>query len=88
MSNTRDVTIQAAINTAIQDGYPQIKQIVEHLASRRGAKLSAYEAIMLYRIHALPKRITEVMDYGIPVKRYWQKDNTGRNYRVYEIDWD
>lgn len=82
-----EAIIHAAINTVLDAGSQQNKDIVKHLTQREGAELSMHEAMLLYRIAALPKRITEIMEYGIPMNRVWKRDTTGRNYMAYSIAW-
>lgn len=72
----------------LSNGTPQIKTIYKHLTSPKGLDkgLSDMEARMVYRINALPRRISDLeAEYGVTVERLRKKDPTGRAYVRYYL---
>ena len=72
-----------AINSVLTTGLPQHKKIIEHLL--KCGSLSAYEALLMHRIAALPRRISDIEDAGIAITRTRRKDQTGRAYVRYSL---
>ena len=59
----------------------QVQLIEKHLDSGKG--LSHYEAMNLYRIASLSRRINDLEGQGVKIKRETCKDITGRRYTRY-----
>ena len=73
----------SAIAQVQADGTPQQKEILAHLIERRHAGLSQFEATHLYRVAALPRRIKDLVEAGVPIHRERRMDPTGRAYVRY-----
>lgn len=59
--------------------------ILQHL--KTGATLSGIEALHLFKVRDLPKRISELNEYqGALVRSEWKIDTTGSRYKRYWID--
>jgi len=81
----QDLVGHAAVETARNSGRPQIVNLINHLTKSKGATISQYEALMLYRIAALPRRISDLESMGVKIDRRWKRDETGHNYMVYSL---
>lgn len=75
-----------AFQNALQDGSPQQKLILTHLRDRRSAGLSQFEALHLYRIAALPRRIADLKDKGVDIRTERRLDPTRRPYSRYFLE--
>jgi len=72
----------------LTNGTPQLRTIYKHLTSPKGLDkgLSDMEARMVYRINALPRRVSDLeAEYGVTIDRVRKKDPTGRAYVRYYI---
>jgi DNA-binding MarR family transcriptional regulator len=72
----------AAANVA-EMGSPQQQIILRHLRERKDHGLSQFEAQNLYRIAALPRRISDLEEQGVSIRRERKQDPTGRSYTRY-----
>jgi len=59
----------------------QVEQVREHL--NKVGSISNIEAQALYRIRALPRRISDLEECGFPISRERRVDNTGQRYVRY-----
>ncbi len=59
----------------------QLQMITNHLETGKG--LTGYEAMNLYRIASLSRRINDLEERGMKIKRETKKDLTGRRYTRY-----
>jgi hypothetical protein len=75
-----------AIHNVAEMGSPQQKIILAHLRERRDAGLSQFEALHLYRVAALPRRIADLEAAGVPIRRERREDPTGRAYVRYYLE--
>jgi len=69
------------LNSKEYKGMTQVQLIKNHLDSGKG--ISHYEAMNLYRIASLSRRINDLEEQGYEVKRDRKKDLTGRTYVRY-----
>jgi len=75
-----------AIKQVQADGTPQQKTVLAHLEERRHAGLSQFEALHLYRVAALPRRIADLIAAGVPIRKDRREDPTGRAYVRYYLE--
>ncbi len=59
----------------------QVQQLKQHLEVV--GSISNVEAWSIYKIRALPRRISDLVDTGFKIKRVWKKDLTGQRYVRY-----
>jgi hypothetical protein len=59
----------------------QLQLLKNHF--KQGKSISHYEAMNLYRIASLSRRINDLEDKGIVINRVHKKDPTGRTYVRY-----
>lgn len=96
MNNTALAAMASGLSTAaivqrknvLTNGTPQLRAIYKHLTSAKGLDkgLSDMEARMVYRVNALPRRISDLeVEYGVTIDRVRKKDPTGRAYVRYYI---
>lgn len=78
-----DIIVPAALNTVMREGKPQLRTLAEHF--KKGMSITQYEALLLYRIAALPRRIKDMEEYGVRFKREMRRDETGRSYAKYTV---
>lgn len=71
-----------AIQTVLEKAKPQLRTLVKHLQTYRGG-ISHFEAMLHYGVAALPKRITELEEYGVRIERARKVDPTGQRYMRY-----
>jgi hypothetical protein len=60
---------------------PQMKTLLEHLQKHNN--ISQAEASLLYKIRALPRRISDLKEAGINIRRELRVDPTGDRYARY-----
>lgn len=72
-----------AIKQVQADGTPQQKTVLQHLMDRKDAGLSQFEALHLYRVAALPRRVADLIEAGVPIRKERREDPTGRAYVRY-----
>lgn len=82
MQAARDLTTISALREIEEHGKPQLKALVKHLKTDG---ISQYEAIMVHRIAALPRRIADIEKYGVEILRTRKKDSTARGYVKYSL---
>lgn len=61
----------------------QVEQLMKHFNS--GNSISGYEARDMYRINSLPRRINDLEERGVAIKRERKIDQTGRQYVRYSL---
>lgn len=81
--NTMTAAQVCAIKNVQLTGTPQQKAILQHLLDRRDAGLSQFEALHLYRVAALPRRMADLAEAGVPIRKERREDPTGRAYVRY-----
>ncbi len=59
----------------------QLTMLMKHFDSTN--TISNMEAQTIYRIRALPRRISDLEERGWVFEREWRKDPTGQRYRRY-----
>lgn len=59
----------------------QVQQLKKHFDIL--GSISNVEAWNIYKIRALPRRISDLEAAGINIKRVWKKDLTGQRYVRY-----
>ena len=95
-TDTASISLATGLSTAaiiqrkdvLHRGTPQLRTIYKHLTSPKGLDkgLSDMEARMVYRINALPRRISDLeAEFGVRIDRIRKKDPTGRAYVRYYI---
>ncbi|MDP3869907.1 helix-turn-helix domain-containing protein [Phenylobacterium sp.] len=77
------ITTICAIKTVQANGSPQQRTVLSHLMDRTDHGLSQVEAQHLYRVAALPRRIADLQDAGVPIRKDRREDPTGRAYVRY-----
>lgn len=77
------IIVPAALNTVIREGKPQLRTLAEHF--KNGKTITQFEALLLYRIAALPRRIKDMEEYGVRFQKTLLKDETGRRYAKYAV---
>ena len=60
---------------------PQTALLLDHFEVRQD--ISDVEARVLFRIRALPRRISDLEARGYRFRREWKKDSTGQRYVRY-----
>jgi hypothetical protein len=60
---------------------PQTSLLLDHFAAR--PNISDVEARALFRIRALPRRISDLEELGYRFRREWRRDSTGQRYKRY-----
>ena len=73
----------SAIAQVLADGSPQLRTLIQHLRSRPDRGISQLEASALYRIAALPRRMADLSEAGVPIRKERRPDPTGRSYVRY-----
>ena len=85
---------EQTVNTGMAEPYfmehfmrKQTTLLLDHL--KRVGNISRIEADHLYRIAALPRRISDLEEMGYVIARELKRDITGRRYtRYYLMGWD
>jgi hypothetical protein len=62
---------------------PQVQTLLTHL--QQHGSISQAEAATVYRIRALPRRISDLKEAGWPIKRELKVDPTGQRYARYSL---
>jgi hypothetical protein len=62
---------------------PQVQTLLNHL--RNHGSISQAEAGLLYRIRALPRRISDLKELGHKIVRQLKTDATGQRYARYSL---
>jgi len=75
-----------AIKQVQSDGSPQQKTVLAHLMDQSVKGLSQFEATHLYRIAALPRRVADLIEAGVPIRKERREDRTGRAYVRYFLE--
>jgi len=65
---------------------PQCRTILRHLQARGTHGLSQFEALLLFRVAALPRRISDLEEAGVVINRARKLDETGRSYTRYTLE--
>ncbi len=86
--NPSSVASLVAAHNVAETGTPQQRILLAHLRERATAGLSQFEALHLYRIASLSRRITDLRQAGVPIRREMRKDPTGRAYARYFLQQD
>jgi hypothetical protein len=68
----------SAIKQVQADGTPQQRTVLAHLMDWRDKGLSQFEARRLYRIAALPRRIADLIEAGVPIRKARSQAPGGR----------
>lgn len=63
---------------------PQLTVLLKHLKEQK--TISQAEAGLIYKIRALPKRISELKELGYTITREIKKDPTGQRYARYTLE--
>ncbi len=63
---------------------PQANTVLKHL--QQHGSISQAEAATVYRIRALPRRISDLKEAGHKITRELKKDPTGQRYARYSLD--
>lgn len=61
----------------------QTHAILSHLV--REGRITGLVARSLYRVEALPRRISDIREAGHSIKARWKVDPTGKRYREYSL---
>jgi hypothetical protein len=61
----------------------QNKQILDHL--QKVGSISFVEAVDLYRVRSLPRRIKDLRDTGHNIISEWRRDHLGQKYTRYSL---
>lgn len=83
---TTSVASLCAVHNVFETGTPQQKIILKHLNERRSGGISAFEALHLYRVAALPRRIADLTEAGVAIRKERKTDQTGRAYTRYFLE--
>jgi len=57
--------------------------ILDHL--RKVGSITFVEAVDLYRVRSLPRRIKDLRDLGYEIVSEWKRDNLGQKYTRYSL---
>ena len=68
----------------IRDYLTQERQIIEHFHHEKS--LSGIEALHLYRVKDLPKRISVLRKQGYRIHGEWRRDTKGSRYMRYWLE--
>ena len=69
---------------AHEDGTPkQLTGILTHLLLR--GSITNVEAQAVYRVRALPRRISDLEERGVSIERHTKSDPTGQRYVRYTL---
>ena len=63
---------------------PQVAAVLRHL--QVAGSISNVEAQAVHRIRALPRRIRDLVEAGIPIRKERRQDATGQRYVRYYLD--
>jgi hypothetical protein len=63
---------------------PMLDLIFDHLLNK--GSITNVEAQALYRCRALPRRIADLKELGVPISSVLKKDATGQRYARYELN--
>lgn len=63
---------------------PQVRTLLNHL--QKHESISQAEAATVYRIRALPRRISDLKEAGYNIRRELKTDPTGQRYARYFLD--
>lgn len=61
----------------------QNNQILKHLIDV--GSITFLEAVDLYRVRSLPRRIKDLRELGWPIDSEWRKDTLGQRYTRYSL---
>lgn len=61
----------------------QNDQILDHL--RKVGSITFSQAVDLYRVRSLPRRIADLREAGHDIVSEWRKDNLGQRYTRYSL---
>ncbi|MDR6624339.1 helix-turn-helix domain-containing protein [Caulobacter segnis] len=76
----------SAIKQVQADGTPQQRTVLAHLMDWRDKGLSQLEARHLYRIAALPRRIADLVEVGVPIRKARDQIPGERGHIRYSLD--
>lgn len=69
-----------------ENGSPQLKTLYAHLVEVGEKGISQFEALHLYRVAALPRRMADLVEMGVPIRKENRQDRTGRRYVRYFLN--
>lgn len=69
--------------TVAESASPQCQTVYRHLRENPTQGLSQYEATLLYRVAALPRRIADLREIGVEFRIERKRDQTGHAYARY-----
>jgi hypothetical protein len=61
----------------------QLDMLTHHFATTDS--ISGIEAAAIYKIRALPRRISDLEERGWIFNRVWKKDSSGQRYKRYTV---
>lgn len=61
----------------------QVEQLIKHFTT--AGSITGVEAAAVYKIRALPRRISDLRERGFVIEDTWRKDATGQRYKRYTM---
>ena len=62
----------------------QAETVLKHM--KKNGSITAYEAVMDHQIIHLPRRICDLIEQGVQIRKEWKKNNaTGKRYIRYHL---
>jgi hypothetical protein len=69
--------------SASESNMSQLEMLTHHFATTNS--ISGIEAAAIYKIRALPRRISDLEERGWVFNRVWKKDPSGQRYKRYTV---